>query len=87
MILGESAEKSIDELLIEADRIIGETLPYFQTSLNTNGVQKSNNLKVNTEVISAQPERLQNDIKEYTNECQNIKVSQKQSKSSSVHGT
>lgn len=36
MVLGESAGKNIDDLLIEADKIISETLPYFQTTSNTN---------------------------------------------------
>lgn len=80
-------------MLIEADRIISETLPYFQTSLNTNKVKNSNgfrSLKANTEVIPAQPKRLRNDTKRVdfniTNDFKNVKIYQKQSKTSAIHG-
>lgn len=93
MILGESAGKNIDDLLIEADRIIGETLPYFQTSLNTDKVKNSNDfgsLKANTEVIPTQSKRLRNNTKRVDfniiNDFKNVKIHQKQSKTSTIHG-
>lgn len=39
MISGEFSGKNIDDLLIEADKIIGETLPYFQMSSNSNNIR------------------------------------------------
>jgi hypothetical protein len=41
MISDEYAGKNIDDLLIEADKIISETLPYFQTSSSLNKVKSS----------------------------------------------
>lgn len=41
MVSGDSAGKNIDDLLIEADKIISETLPYFQTNSNSNKVKAS----------------------------------------------
>ncbi|XP_025415446.1 uncharacterized protein LOC112687105 isoform X2 [Sipha flava] len=40
-ITDEYAGKNIDDLLIEADKIISETLPYFQTSSSLNKVKSS----------------------------------------------
>lgn len=66
MISGESAGKNIDDLLIEADKIICETLPYFQTSSNTNKVKTSKDLKSiqnNTKFTPIQPKVQRNDTK------------------------
>jgi len=58
VISGESAGKSIDDLLIEADKIINETLPYFQTTSEPNKCKTSTDFestKVNTRIETTQP--------------------------------
>lgn len=94
-IIGESAGKNIDDLLIEADKIIGETLPYFQTSSNTNEVKtskafksKQNNTRIT--LINNSPKIQRNDTKKVIfnlkNNSQNISIPEKQSKTSEICG-
>lgn len=66
MISGEFAGKTIDDLLIEADKIINEILPYFQTTSKPNKVKTSTDfesIKANTRIITTQPKPQQNNIK------------------------
>ncbi|XP_060877624.1 repetitive organellar protein-like [Metopolophium dirhodum] len=89
-IMGESAGKNIDDLLIEADKIIGETLPYFQTSSNTNKVITSKNFKSiqnNTKITPTQPKVQRNDTKKVifnlNSNSQSTLIPEKHSK---IHG-
>lgn len=66
MISGEFAGKTIDDLLIEADKIINETLPYFQTISKPNKCKTSTdfeNTKVNTRIETTQLKPEQNNTK------------------------
>jgi len=87
MISGESAGKNIDDLLIEADKIIGETLPYFQTSSNTNKVKTIQN---NTKIIPTQSKIQKNDTKKVifnlNNNSQSSSIPEKQSNTSKIYG-
>lgn len=86
MISGESAGKNIDDLLTEADKIIGETLPYFQTTSITNIVKNSKDLKS----IQIQPKIQRNDTKKVIfnlkNNSQNIIIPKKYPKPSESYG-
>jgi len=90
MISGESAGKNIDDLLIEADKIIGETLPYFQTSSNSNKVKTSKDFKSiqnNTKITPSQPKVQRNDTKKVifnlNNNSQSTSIPEKHSE---IHG-
>ncbi|CAI6361867.1 unnamed protein product [Macrosiphum euphorbiae] len=91
-IIGESAGKNIDDLLIEADKIIGETLPYFQTSSNTytNKVITSKDFKSiqnNTKIIPTQPKVQRNDTKKVIfNLNSNSQSTSIPEKHSEIHG-
>lgn len=64
MISGEFAGKNIDDLLSEADKIISETLPYFQTFSNENEVKVSNNFENDiVDTKTTQPKYEQKDTK------------------------
>jgi len=93
MISGESAGKNIDDLLIEADKIIGETLPYFQTSSDTNKFKTSKDFKSiqnNTKVIPTNPKIQRNDAKKVyfnlDNNTQSSSIPEKHSKTSEIYG-
>jgi len=93
MISGESAGKNIDDLLIEADKIIGETLPYFQTSSNINKVNTSKDFKSiqnNTKITSTQYKIKKNDTKKVifnlNNNYQSSSIPKKQSNTSEIYG-
>ncbi|XP_025194605.1 interaptin-like [Melanaphis sacchari] len=91
-IIGEFAGKNIDDLLIEADKIIGETLPFFQTYSSTNKVKSSKDCKSiqnNTRIILAQPKIERNDTKRVIfnlkNNSQCILTPEKHSKTSKIY--
>lgn len=91
MISGEFAGKNINDLLNEADKLINETLPYFQTFSNGNEIKASNNFEsviVNTE--TTQPKYQQKDTKKVVfnlkNDFQRVKMSEKHSKMSELCG-
>jgi len=66
LISGEFAGKTIDDLLIEADKIIDEILPYFQTTSKPNKVKTSIDfecIKANTRTITTQSKPQQNNTK------------------------
>lgn len=66
MILGECEGKNIDDLLVEADKIISETLLYFQTTSNSNEVKSSKdveNIAVNSNAKSTLSKSQQNETK------------------------
>lgn len=93
MISGESAGKNIDDLLIEADKIISETLPYFQTSSNMNKVKTSKDYKSiqnNTKITSTQSKIQKNDTKKVifnlNNNSQRSSIPEKQSNTSEIYG-
>lgn len=95
MISGESAGKNIDDLLIEADKIIGETLPFFQTSSDTNKVKTSKDFKSiqnNTKVTPIQPKIQRNDAKKVNfnlnsnNSPHSSIIPEKHSKASEIYG-
>jgi len=77
-------------LLIEADKIIGETLPYFQTSSNTNKVITSkdfNSIQNNTKITPTQPKVQRNDTKRVIfNLNSNSQSTSIQEKHSEIHG-
>lgn len=91
IISGEFAGKNIDDLLSEADKIISETLPYFQTFSNGNEVKVLNNFErviVNAE--TTQPKYQQKDTKKVVlnlkNDSSCVKISGKHSKMSESCG-
>jgi len=93
MILGESAGKNIDDLLIEADKIIGETLPYFQTSSNTNKVitpKDFKNIQKYTRITPTQSKIQRKDTKKVIfnlkNNSQSILIPKKNFKSTEING-
>ncbi|XP_026808525.1 interaptin-like [Rhopalosiphum maidis] len=91
-IIGESAGKNIDDLLIEADKIIGETLPFFQTYSNTKvkSSKDSKSIQNNTRIISAQPEIERNNAKKVNfnlkNNSQSISTPEKHSNTTENYG-
>ncbi|KAE9540857.1 hypothetical protein AGLY_004102 [Aphis glycines] len=92
-IIGDSAGKNIDDLLIEADKIIDETLPFFQTYSNTNKVKSSKDCKSipnDTKIILAQPQFKRNDTKKVIfnlkNNSPSISIPEKRSKTSKTYG-
>lgn len=92
-IIGDSAGKNIDDLLIEADKIIGETLPFFQTYSNTNKVKSSKECKSipnDTKIILTQPQFKRNDTKKVIfnlkNNSPSISIPEKHSKTSETYG-
>lgn len=93
MISGDSAGKNIDDLLIEADKIIGETLPFFQTYSNTNKVKSSKECKSipnDAKIILTQPQFKRNDTKKVIfnlkNNSPSISIPEKHSKTSETYG-
>ncbi|XP_015363636.1 PREDICTED: uncharacterized protein PFB0145c-like [Diuraphis noxia] len=92
-IIGDSAGKNIDDLLIEADKIIGETLPYFQTSSNINKVKTSKDFKSiqnNTKIKPTQSKTQKNDTKKVifnlNNTSQSSSIPEKLSNTSEICG-
>ncbi|VVC37000.1 Hypothetical protein CINCED_3A016617 [Cinara cedri] len=90
-IIGESAGKNIDDLLIEADKLISETLPYFQTNTNTNtALNDFSNTKINSMTKTAQLKNQQNETKKVVfnlkTNTQSTKIPEKSSKTSENNG-
>lgn len=54
MIVDEFAGKNIDDLLIEADKLIYETQPYFQTTSNQNKVKTSTDFESYNQTIKSE---------------------------------
>jgi len=93
IIVEESAGKSIDNLLTEADSLIRETLPYFQTTLKKNKINISNNVENITinPVIKTKPLKSQyNDTKKVVfnlkNNSHRVKVPDKHIQMSTING-
>lgn len=87
MISGECEGKNIDDLLIEADKIISETLLYFQTTSNSNEVKSSKdveNIVFNSNTKSTLSKSQQNETKKVVfnlkNNAQNINIPEKHAK-------
>lgn len=93
MVSGEFAGKTIDDLLIEADKIISETLPYFQTISKPNKVKTSTDfesIKVNTKHKTTQSKYQQNKTKKmifhFNNNSQSIEVPKEHPITSKIYG-
>lgn len=93
LILGESAGKNIDDLLVEADQLISETLPYFQTNSNSNKIKVSKNIermKSDNVINTVQPKTQNNNIKRVVfnlkSNSESVEIPEKQSKKSDVNG-
>lgn len=94
MTIGESAGKNIDDLLIEADQIIRETLPYFQTNLNENKIETSKNVEsmktTNAMVNTFQSKNQHNNTKRVVfnlkRNSESVEIPEKHSKTSKVNG-
>lgn len=93
VISGEFAGKTIDDLLIEADKIIDEILPYFQTTSKPNKVKTSTdfeNIKANTRIMTTQPKPQQNNTKKVVfnsnNNSRSIYVSEQHLIESEIYG-
>lgn len=91
--LGESAGKNIDDLLIEADKLISETLPYFQTNSNKNKVKSVQDVEIiknNSTIKKTHHTNQQNDTKRVVfnlnNDSKSIKISEKHSKTCENYG-
>lgn len=92
IILGEYAEVNIDNLLIEADKLINETKPYFQTISNNKGEipkdLKSKN--INFTIKTTQSKYQQSDKKRVVfnlkNSPHNVTISKKHFKTSKING-
>lgn len=89
--LGESAGKNIDDLLIEADKLISETLPYFQTISNKNKVKSLQDvdiIKINSTIKKTQHKN--HDTKKVVfnlkNDSKSIKIPEKHSKTRENYG-
>lgn len=89
MISGECEGKNIDDLLVEADKIINETLLYFQTTSNSNEVKSSKdieNIAVNSNAQPKCTKSQQNEIKKVAfnlkNNSQSINIPDKHTKRS-----
>lgn len=75
--------------MIEADKIINETLPYFQTTSKKDKVNTSKDLdsiKVNTEIKTAKSKSQQNDTKKVVFNLKSNKMPEKNSNISEIYG-
>lgn len=93
MVLGEFEEVNIDNLLTEADKLISETLPYFQTiSINNKGETSKDirSIKINSSIKTAQFKYLQSDKKRvvfnFNNDSKSITIPKKHYKTSKING-
>lgn len=79
--------------MIEADKIISETLPYFQTTSKQYDIstfKNVDNIKVHTKIKTTKPKSQQNDTKKVVfnlkSNLQNNEMSEKCSNISDIYG-